>query len=266
MTNVINLFKLTGKSAFVTGGGKGLGQIINESLLEAGVTKLGFCGRGRHGSIEAEEIRLRGLFPNCVIKGYICDVTNEEQVKELVLKVKKEFKFLDILISNAGVTWAASTLDQTMKSWRRTLDTNLTGAFLIIREFAREMMMGNPNPGSIITMSSYLALKGNAEIPQVGYSASKAALLGLTRQLAVEWAPQIRVNAIIPSFFEGGDSMAKMFTDESSPVRETLLDMIPLRKFIQPDDLKALVCYLASNASASLTGQQIILDGGLSIK
>ncbi|MHA1974298.1 MAG: SDR family NAD(P)-dependent oxidoreductase [Candidatus Hodarchaeales archaeon] len=266
MNNVIDLFKLENKSAFVTGGAKGLGTVINEALLEAGVRELGFCGRGRHGSIEQEEERLKKLFPQCKIIGFKCDISEESQVNEMVQEVKKSFTRMDVLVCNAGVTWAAPSLDQTLKSWHRTLDTNLTGTFLVIRDFAREMLMSNPDPSSIILISSYLAIRGSAEIPQVGYVASKAGLLGLTRQLAVEWAPHIRINAILPSFFEGVDSMAQMFTSEGSPVRDTLLGIIPLRKFIQPNDLKAAICYLSSAASASMTGQSLVLDGGLSVK
>ena len=121
--------------------------------------------------------------------------------------------------------------------------------------------------GSIINISSLLAIQGNAEAPQVGYTASKSALLGLTRQLAIEWAiHKIRTNCILPSFIEGIDSMAKMFTSDGSTIRETLLDMITLTRFVQPNDLKAAVCFLASDASSYITGQGIVLDGGLSVK
>ncbi|MHA1331095.1 MAG: SDR family NAD(P)-dependent oxidoreductase [Candidatus Hodarchaeales archaeon] len=264
--NVLELFKLNNKAAFVTGGAKGLGKIINEGLLEMGVTQLGFCGRGRHGSIEDEVERLKSLYPSAKIVGMICDISDESQVKDMVIQIKDSFQRMDVLVCNAGVTWAAASVDQTFKSWHRVIDTNLTGTFIVIREFARELLLSNPDPSSIILISSYLAIRGSAEIPQLGYTASKAALLGLTRQLTVEWAPQIRINAIVPSFFEGVDSMAQMFTSEGSPVRETLLDMIPLRKFVQPNDLKAAICYLGSDASASITGQHIVLDGGLSVK
>jgi len=266
MKKLLDLFSLSGKAAFVTGGAKGLGTCINEGLLEAGVSSLFFCGRGRHGSIEDEEKRLKEKFSNAQIKGFRCDISIEEQVKEIVKELKNFIKYLDILICNAGVTWAAPTSEQTMQSWSKVIDTNLTGSFLIIRDFSRELIKHNPNGGKIILISSLLALQGTATIPQIGYTASKAALLGLTRQLAVEWAPQIRVNSIVPSFFEGIDSMAKMFTTEGSPVREALLEMIPLRKFVNPSDLKAAICYLGSEASASITGQYLVLDGGISVK
>ncbi|MHA1969828.1 MAG: SDR family NAD(P)-dependent oxidoreductase, partial [Candidatus Hodarchaeales archaeon] len=211
--NVIDLFRLTNKVAFVTGGAKGLGIVINEGLLEAGVKKLFFCGRGRHGSIEAESSRLTELFPEAEIIGHQCDISDESQIGLMIEEIKTQTEQIDILVNNAGVTWATPSTDQTMKSWHRVIDTNLTGTFLITRDIAREFMIPKTQGSSIINISSVLAIQGNAEAPQVGYTASKSALLGLTRQLAIEWAiHKIRVNCILPSFVEGIDSMAKMFT------------------------------------------------------
>lgn len=264
---IIDLFKLTGKTAFVTGGAKGLGRKINEGLLEAEIQNLIFCGRGIHGSVMEEEDRLTNLFPNTGIFGVQCDIGDESQLTAMVNKIKNNFdiKNIDILINNAGVTWAAPSVDQTMKSWHRVIDTNLTGTFLVTRDIAREFMIPF-SKGSIINISSLLAIQGVALMSQVGYSASKAGLLGLTRQLAIEWSTSsIRVNAIAPIFVEG-DSMSTVFTNESSPVRGTLIDQIPLKRFVQPEDLQSCVCFLASDASSYITGQTIILDGGYSIR
>jgi len=185
----------------------------------------------------------------------------------MIEEIKTATDKIDILVNNAGVTWATPSTDQTMKSWHRVIDTNLTGTFLITRDVAREFMIPKTQRSSIINISSVLAIQGNAEAPQVGYTASKSALLGLTRQLAIEWAiHKIRVNSILPSFVEGIDSKAKMFTMDGSPIRETLLDMIPLTRFAQSNDLKAVICFLASDASSYITGQKIVMDGGLSIK
>ena len=132
------------------------------------------------------------------------------------------------------------------------------------RDIVREFMMPASH-GSVINISSTLALVGTAEMAQVGYSAGKSALCGLTRQLAIEWSSSgIRVNAILPSFVEG-DTMAKVFTNPESPVRETILDLIPLRRFVQADDLKAIICFLSSQASSYISGQSIVLDGGYTI-
>ncbi|UCE14426.1 MAG: SDR family oxidoreductase [Candidatus Heimdallarchaeota archaeon] len=262
---VLDLFKLTDKVALVSGGAKGLGTVINEGLLEAGVSTLIFCGRGRHGSLEAEKERLVEQFLDTKIFGIQCDVSDESQVQSMVQKIKNDVGRVDILINNAGVTWNAPTVDQTLATWHRVIDTNLTGLFLLTREVANELMIPKGG-GTIINISSILAFQGVEVGSQIGYTASKAGVLGLTRQLAIEWSKWgIRVNAIAPSFIEG-DTMAKVFTNEESPVRETLIESIPLKRFNQPNDLKAVTCFLASEASSNITGQYLVLDGGLSVR
>ena len=109
-------------------------------------------------------------------------------------------------------------------------------------------------------------MKGTAEVPQIGYSATKSAQLGLTRQLATEFAlNDIRVNAICPGFIEG-DSMATIFTKDDSPVRETLIDMVPLRRLVNSNDIKGIIIFLASDASSYITGQTIVLGGGVTVR
>ncbi|MHA1978007.1 MAG: SDR family NAD(P)-dependent oxidoreductase [Candidatus Hodarchaeales archaeon] len=261
---VLDLFKLTNKTALVTGGAKGIGRKINEAFLEAGVESLIFCGRGRHGSLEEEQNRLTDLWPSRDIRGIACDISNESEIHSLIDKIR-DLKNLDILVNNAGATWAAPTLDQTLKSWHRAIDTNLTGTFLMCKNVIQEFMLTNDKGGSIINIASILALKGVAEIAQIGYSASKSALLGLTRQLAIEFASNhIRANVICPGFIEG-DSMAEIFTKEGSPIRETLIEMVPLRRFVSANDMKGIVTFLASDASSYLTGQTIALGGGLTV-
>ena len=247
---VLDLFKLTGKNALVTGGAKGIGTKINESLLEAGVKALVFCGRGRHGSIEDEQTRLQERFPDRDIRGIKCDVTNEADIDSLIEAIQ-DLKSLDILVNNAGVTWLAPTMDQTLKSWSRTIDTNLTGTFLVCRNIIREMMLGKCDSASIINIASISSIIGLDEA---------------IAQIAIEFASSdIRVNAILPGFIEG-DTMAELFTKEGSPVRETLTEMIPLRRFVSANDIKGLVTFLASEASSYITGQSIVLAGGLSVK
>ena len=244
---VLDLFKLTGKNALVTGGAKGIGTKINECLLEADVKSLIFCGRGRHGSLEDEEQRLRNLFPNRDIRGIICDVSNEDSVKAMIQSIR-DLPSIEILVNNAGVTWVAPSTDQTLKSWNRAIETNLTGTFLVCKHIINDLMLGKCDTASIINISSIIATRGNIEAAQIGYSASKAGVLGLTRQLAIEFASNdIRVNAILPGFIEG-DTMATIFTNEGSPVREALIDMIPLRRFVSSNDIKTMVVFLASLA------------------
>ncbi|MFX0124518.1 MAG: SDR family NAD(P)-dependent oxidoreductase [Candidatus Hodarchaeota archaeon] len=263
--HVLDLFKLTGRVALVTGGAKGVGTVINEGLLEAGITTLIFCGRGRHGSLEDEQNRLSELFPSVNILAFQCDISDESQVQSMVKSIKNEVGRVDILINNAGVTWNAPTVDQTLATWHRVIDINLTGLFIVTREVANELMIPKGG-GTIINISSILAFQGIEVGSQIGYTASKAGVLGLTRHLAIEWSRWfIRVNAIAPSFIEG-DTMAKVFTNEDSPMREALLESIPLKHFNHPNDLKSAICFLASDASSNITGQCLVLDGGLSAR
>ncbi|MFX0184229.1 MAG: SDR family NAD(P)-dependent oxidoreductase [Candidatus Hodarchaeota archaeon] len=262
---VIDLFKLTGKVALVTGGAKGLGTAINEGLLEAGIKTLIFCGRGHHGSLSAEQDRLSQKF-DATIFSIKCDVSDERSVKEMIQQIKQNnIEKVDILINNAGLTWNAPTIDQTFATWHRVIDVNLTGLFLVTREIANDFMIPQIG-GSIINISSILAFQGIEVGAQIGYTASKSGILGLTRQLAAEWSIyKIRVNAILPSFIEG-NTMAKVFTNENSPVRDSILDTIPIRRFAHFNDIKAAICFLASEASSYITGQSLVLDGGMSIK
>ncbi|MHA2277172.1 MAG: SDR family NAD(P)-dependent oxidoreductase [Candidatus Kariarchaeaceae archaeon] len=262
---VLDLFKLTGKNALVTGGAKGIGTKINESLLEAGVNALIFCGRGRHGSIEEEQARLQEKFPDRDIRGVKCDITNEADIDSMIEAIQ-DLKSLEILVNNAGVTWLAPTMEQTLKSWHRTIDTNLTGTFLVCRNIIRDLMLGKCESASIINIASISGIKSSVEAALIGYTTSKAGMLGLTRQLAIEFASNdIRCNAILPGFIEG-DTMAELFTKEGSPIREALIEVIPLRRFVSANDIKGLVTFLASEASVYITGQSIVLAGGVSVK
>lgn len=261
---VMDLFRLDGKKCLVTGGAKGIGKKIGEGLLEAGASTLIFIGRGRHGSLEEEETRLKSLFPDRDIRGLKCDISDENSIKNMIDQIR-DLSTLDVLVNNAGLTWLAPTVDQTLKSWYRTLDTNLTGTFLMCKEIIKEMMIYNDRGSSIINISSILAIRGVAEISQIGYSATKSGLLGLTRQLAVEFAGNnIRVNAVLPGFIEG-ESMAEIFTKEGSPIRETLIDMVPLKRFVNEKDIQGIITFLASDASAFITGQSIVVGGGVSV-
>ncbi|MHA2347030.1 MAG: SDR family NAD(P)-dependent oxidoreductase [Candidatus Hodarchaeales archaeon] len=262
---VMDSFKLNGKKCLVTGGAKGIGKKISEGLLEAGASTLIFCGRGRHGSLEDEESRLKTLFPEQDIRGIKCDISDEESINNMIEQIC-DISTLDVLVNNAGVTWAVPTLDQTLKSWNRTLDINLTGTFLLTKAIIKELMIYNKNGASILNISSMLAIKGVAELSQIGYSATKSALLGLTRQLAVEFAGNnIRVNAILPGFIEG-DSMAEIFTKDGSPIRESLVEMVPLKRLVSQEDIQGIVTFLASDAASYITGQSIVLCGGASVK
>ncbi len=254
--NVRQLFDLSGRVAIVTGGSIGLGQQIAEGLAEMGAN-VALCARKVERCQEAaDELRKLGVRT----LAFACDVTKPEDVRHLVDATLAEFDTIDILVNNAGISWAAPVERMPLADWQKVLDTNLTGAFLCIQAVGK-VMLANKR-GKIINMASVAGLGGApADVLQaVGYHASKGGLISLTKDVACKWAEHnIQVNAIAPGWFP---------THMSSYViehrREELLRFIPQHRFGSQDDLKGAVVYLASDASAYVTGHVLVVDGGQS--
>lgn len=258
MTHVKQLFDLTGKKALVTGGASGIGYTIAEGLAEAGAA-VAICGRGRHGSLEEASSNLAKIGPE--ILAVKCDVSVEEEIKQMIAAlVEKDFA-LDVLVNNAGVTWGHESETLPLDRWNMVIETNLTGLFLITREITNQFLIPKGS-GSIINIASISGL-GGTEYPGIAaYSASKAGVIGMTSQLAIEWASYgIRVNAIAPSFFPS--YMSRHFTSEDSPFREILAKENPMGRLGEPWELKGVIVFLASGASSYITGTVIPIDGGI---
>ena len=174
MTNVKSLFDLTGKTALVTGGSRGLGAEMAEGLAEAGASVFLLARRDQWLAPTIEEFQKRGF--SC--QGTLCDVTDPEQVQQAVDKCIEAFGAIDILVNNAGITWGARAEDMPLDRWRSVIDVNLTGAWLFSQAAGRHML--SRESGSIITIASISGLKGGS-IPEaglVGYAASKAGVMG----------------------------------------------------------------------------------------
>ncbi|MFX1505851.1 MAG: SDR family oxidoreductase [Promethearchaeota archaeon] len=256
MTHVRELFDLSGKKALVTGGASGIGYSMAEGLAEAGAA-VAICGRGRHGSLEEASANLGKIGPEIIpLK---CDVSVEDDILELVTVLKEKDFSIDTLVNNAGVSWGEDSERMPLDRWNMVIETNLTGLFVITREIAKKFMFPRGN-GSIINIASVSGMTGG-EIGISAYSASKAGVIGMTKQLAIEWASVgIRVNAIAPSWFPS--YMTRHFTGENSPYRELLLADCPFGRFGEPWELKGPVVFLASPASSYITGIVIPVDGG----
>lgn len=260
MVNVKQLFDLTDKRVLVTGGASGIGYSMAEGLAEAGAS-VAICGRGKHGSLEKAEIELKKIGPEII--SFKCDVSMEEEVIQMITDFKNKGFLLDGLVNNAGISWGHPSKTLPKQDFVKVIDINLKGAFLVTREVAREIMIPR-NHGSIINVASVSGYLGG-EVGIAGYSASKAGLMGLTRQLAIEWAPHnIRVNAIAPSWFPS--YMSRYFTGESSPVRDILIEENPMGRFGEPWELKGVIVFLTSQASSYINGTVIPVDGGLLVK
>jgi NAD(P)-dependent dehydrogenase (short-subunit alcohol dehydrogenase family) len=252
----MNLFDLTGKTAIVTGGGKGIGFQMAEGLAEAGAN-LVVCARQaercEQAAGELEKLGVRAL-------GLGCDVRDAEQVQGVVARTVEEFGVVDILVNNAGTVWGAPPEDMPLEGWQKVVDVNLTGVFLFSQAAGRAMIDGAG--GAIVNIASVAGLHGSPpEITNtVVYHATKGGVIAFTRDLAHKWARNgIRVNAIAPGWFPS--DMANFVLDQMGA---ELVQRIPLARFGGPGDLKGPVVFLASDASAYVTGHTLVVDGGQS--
>lgn len=254
--NVRELFDLTGKTAIVTGGSRGIGKEMAEALAEAGANLM-LCARRREWLDETvKEFAERGFSA----VGKICDVSKPEEVQAIVDSTVKRFGSVDILINNAGVSWGAMPEEMTLEQWQKVIDVNLTGCFLFAQAAGREMLKNNS--GSIINIASISGLTSSANGPfYAGYAASKAGLIGLTRELAASWGRRgIRVNAIAPGFFHSRLADAVIDIYERSIQENNVIPRVG-----NEGELKGTVVFLASDASSYITGQTIAVDGGMTV-
>lgn len=255
-STIQQLFDLTGRAAIVTGGSRGLGQEFAEGLAEAGASLM-LCARREQWLTPAlESMRARGFR----VEGRVCDVSDEKQVNAVVDAAMEAFGRIDILVNNAGVSWGARPEEMSLEQWKRVLDTNLTGAFLFAQAAGREML--KKRSGSIINIASVAGMRSSTHGPHyAGYVASKAGLMGLTRELAATWGPQgIRVNAIAPGFFHSRLADAVIEFAEPEIQRRN-----PIPRVGNTGELRGVAVFLASDASSYITGQTIVVDGGGSI-
>ena len=190
------------------------------------------------------------------------DLRHQESIEKALAKVIEAYGALDLLVNNAGANLRKPALDVTRSEWESVMATNLTGAFFITQQAGRHFVSAR-RAGAIITIASTHALIGAAE--RSVYGMSKAALLQMTRMLAVEWAPYgVRVNAVAPGRLLTS-SPSRAGTGSDPKYMEAMLQRIPLRRLATAKEVAAAVAFLASSSAASITGQTIVLDGGLTI-
>jgi NAD(P)-dependent dehydrogenase (short-subunit alcohol dehydrogenase family) len=254
--SIKELFDLSGKTAIVTGGSRGLGREMAEGLAEAGASLM-LCARRAEWLDETlEEFRARGFR----VEGKLCDVSNAEEIQTVVDETVKTFGKVDVLINNAGISWGDMPESMPLEKWQKVLDVNLTGCFLFAQAAGREML--KRKSGSIINITSISGLTSSANGPfYAGYVASKAGLIGLTRELAASWGRRgIRVNAIAPGFFHSrlADSVIDIY-------ERSIQENNPIPRIGEEGELKGTAVFLASDASSYITGQTIIVDGGMTI-
>ena len=253
--SVKKLFDLTGRTAIVTGGSRGLGLQIAEALGEMGA-KVAITAR-KQNELDQAVSQLKQLGIEAV--ACVCDIGRREQIPPLVDQVLKRFVKVDILVNNAGANWGAPAEDHPLEAWDKLVNLNLTGAFVLAQQVAKKSMIP-ARWGRIVNVASVAGLFATdpAVTRTVAYNATKHGVVGMTKQLAAEWGEHgITVNAICPGFFPS--KMTQTTLDASG---ELMRKATPTRRLGGPEDLKGLAVLLASEASRHITGQAIAVDGG----
>lgn len=255
--HVHELFNLTGKTAIVTGGGRGLGEQIAIGFAEAGANVV-LCSR----KVEAcQQVATHLQEYGVQTLALSCDIANPDDVQHVVTETVAHFGTIDILVNNSGATWGAPVTDMPLDAWKKVMDTNVTGTFLMSQAVGR-VMIERKSGGKIINIASVAGLGGvdPRAMDAIGYNTSKGAVITFTKDLAVKWGPHhINVNAIAPGFFP--TKMSKALIERGG---DLLLAGTPLRRFGSDDDLKGAAVFLASRASDYVTGDVLIVDGGQS--
>jgi NAD(P)-dependent dehydrogenase (short-subunit alcohol dehydrogenase family) len=256
MPAIKELFDLSGRAAIVTGGSRGLGREIAEGLVEAGAALMICARRAEWLTPTLQEMRARGFR----VEGLVADVSRPAEVQAVVDGAVAAFGKIDILVNNAGVTWGENPEAMPLEKWQKVIDVNLTGAFLFSQSAGREML--KRQYGRIINVASLAGLRSSVRGPHyAAYAASKAGLMGLTRELAASWGRQgVRVNAIAPGFFH-----SRMADPVIPTVEPDIKANCPIPRVGDAGELKGVAVFLAADASNYVTGQVIAVDGGRSI-
>lgn len=244
-------FSLAGKVTLVTGGHQGIGRAVAGALAEEGsdVVLLDVQDASEVAAQIAQEHGVRAAAVRC-------DVTDAVQVADAIAQAAGTMGTLDLLFNNAGIGLHKAALDCEPRDFTTILDVNLTGAFLVAQAFAR-YLVANGKRGNIVNTASMSGTIVNTPQQQAAYNASKAALVHLTKSLAVEWAPLgIRVNSISPGYIE-----TELIGDVRADWRELWTQMIPFKRMGRPEELAGAVIYLLSEASSYTSGADLIIDG-----
>jgi 3-oxoacyl-[acyl-carrier protein] reductase len=243
--------RLDGQVAVVTGGSRGIGRVIAQRLAADGARVVVTARSAEGAEACAAELPGEGHL------GIACDVADRAAVDAMVKRVESELGGVDVLVNNAGVTADNILVRLGDEDWDRVLNTNLRGAFLMIRAVARGMM--KRRAGRIINITSVVGLTGNRG--QVNYAASKAGLVGLTKSVAKELASRnVLCNAVAPGFIE-----TDMTSDLTEASREALQQQIALGRLGSPEDVAGVVAFLAGPDATYITGQVLVVDGGMVI-
>ena len=248
-------YRLEGRTAFITGGGRGIGLSSAEALAEAGAKVIISDMNTEVLEAGRKEMKDKGYEVDAVV----LDITDSRAVAEAARTANEQYGAVDILIANAGIAWPDTGGEEMADEvWLKVLDVDLNGAYWSCREFAKPMLARGH--GSIVTLGSMSGLISNKPQRQVHYNSAKAAVHHMTRSLAAEWAERgVRVNCVAPTYVDtimsrGGFSEASLM-----PV---WMDMTPMKRVARPDEIASPILFLASDASSAMTGSVVVVDCG----
>ena len=255
--HIKQLFDLSGKTALVTGGSRGLGLQMAQALGEAGARVLLSSRKAAELEAAVAQLKSEGIAAEFIA----ADASKDADVARLADEAIARLGHIDILINNAGASWGAPAEEHPVEAWDKVMNLNIRGIFLLTQLIGRKSMLPRKS-GHIINVASIAGLGGNpAFMKTIAYNTSKGACITFTQALAAEWGPHgINVNAIAPGSFETKMS-APMFADGGGA---KLVRNVPLRRTGDDEELKGLVLLLASDAGKHITGQVVAVDGGVS--
>lgn len=252
--NIIDLFMLTGKSAIVTGGARGIGYVISESYCQANVSKLAIVD---YAPNDENVGKLKKSYPNTQIEFFKCDVRKQDNVKEVIEKIQDLFEVIDIFVANAGIPWTSGEIVDADNDaeWHNVMDVDLNGVYYCAKNIGK--VFKKQGKGSMIFTASMSGHIVNVPNYQAPYNAAKAAVLHLSKSLSVEWIDFARVNTVSPGY------MATEISDfVPKDIRTHWCKLIPKGREGVPRELAGAYLYLASDAASYTTGADIRVDGG----
>ncbi|MEE9419855.1 MAG: 3-oxoacyl-ACP reductase family protein [Desulfatiglandaceae bacterium] len=247
--------RLKDKATLITGGGRGIGAATAFLFAEEGA---------RVGIVDLRDEALKGVASQARQKGFelktiVGDVSKKDQVEEVTDEFVQEFGRIDVLVNNAGIAISRPFLEKSVEDWVKTLEVNLIGVFLCSQAAAKYML--KQKSGKIVNISSIRGIDHCGREGIMDYSASKTAVISLTKTMAKELAPHINVNTVAP-----GHTKTEMTESLPQEVRQNMIEGSYLKRMAEPGDIAKAILFLASNDADFITGQVLLVDGGFSLK